>query len=114
MLTDTRKKMLTEFLGEKIVEHEGQFYIGLFTNGDLIPMRTFTTRNDMMDLYEKLFEMGKWNEFYCDLFNRWYATEPIPDDADANALFSAWLFCLSGDDYEKRCGMVDEFLEGGK
>jgi len=74
--------------------------------------RTFTTIQDLYDLYSALMIAGKWNEFYCDLFNKWYTIDPIPDDVDANALFDAWLFCLDGEGYEERCVMVAEFLEG--
>ncbi len=75
-------------------------------------VRTFTTRNDLMDLYQQVYEDGKWDEFFwnsaisCKLKREGFGCSET----------TAWLFCLDGKDYEKRCKMVADFYgwEGEK
>lgn len=71
--------------------------------------RTFDNRNDLMDLYQKIYEDGKWSEYdgedYAVL--RWIDCEPARHEKDSD--YDAWLFCLDGKDYELRCKMVAEF-----
>jgi len=76
--------------------------------------RTFTNRNDLMDLYQKIYEDGKWSEYdgedYAVL--RWIDCEPARHEKDAD--YDAWLFCLDGEAYEDRCKMVSEFYGWGE
>lgn len=66
---------------------------------------TFTTRNDLMDLYQKVYEDGKWEDFFWD-----FAFQRKPENYGlGEAETSVWLFCLDGKDYEARCKMVAEF-----
>ena len=67
--------------------------------------RTFTTRNDLMDLYAKVYEDGKWDDFFWD-----FAFKRKPENYGlGEAETSVWLFCLNGGDYAERCKMVAEF-----
>ena len=66
--------------------------------------RTFDTRNDLMDLYQKVYENGKWDDFSGGA--RWKHTMFSVEDF---VEMSAWLFCLDGKDYEPRCKLVSEF-----
>ena len=67
--------------------------------------RTFTTRNDLMDLYQQVYEDGKWDDFFWD-----FAFKRKPENYGlGEAETSVWLFCLNGKDYEERCKMVAEF-----
>ena len=67
--------------------------------------RTFTTRNDLMDLYQQVYEDGKWDDFFWD-----FAFKRKPENYGlGEAETSVWLFCLNGKDYEPRCKMVAEF-----
>lgn len=66
--------------------------------------RTFTTRNDLMDLYQKAYEDGKWDDFSGGA--RWKHTMFSVEDF---VEMSAWLFCLDGKGYEDRCKMVAQF-----
>jgi hypothetical protein len=61
----------------------------------------------MMALYRAIAKAGKWEEF-----ERYMAYE-IDDYKNYRhpESFTAWLFCLSGSDYEGRCEMVAEFLK---
>ena len=74
-------------------------------------VRTFTTRNDLMDLYAKVYKDGKWDDFSGGA--RWKHTMFSVEDF---VEMSAWLFCLDQQDYEPRCKMVAEFYgwEGEK
>lgn len=126
MLTEAQCKRLTLFLGECWHEDQSSIYhpcccscgkeygediYRCFTDHLELSNRTFTTQADMMDLYKKLHEVGKWGEFISDTYFKWEGGQMLlPAEGD----FIAWLFCLSGEGYEERCGMVDEFLEGGK
>ena len=70
--------------------------------------RTFDNRNDMMDLYDKVWKDEKWREFDSEDFAvaRWIDCDTRhASDADYNA----WLFCLDGEGYEDHCKMVAEF-----
>ena len=67
--------------------------------------RTFNNRNDLMDLYQKIYEDGKWDDFFWD-----FAFKRKPENYGlGEAETSVWLFCLNGEDYEERCKMVAEF-----
>ena len=72
--------------------------------------RTFTNRNDMMDLYERIEKDGKWDDFVKHTNAKWgenAALYMVVEEAIAD--YIAWLFCLDGKDYEPRCKMVAEF-----
>jgi len=62
----------------------------------------FTTRDDMMDLYEAIEKAGKWDDF--DNYSWNYRKGVNPEISH-----TTWLFCLSGVGYEDRCQMVSEF-----
>ncbi len=67
--------------------------------------RTFDNRNDLMDLYQKVYEDGKWDEFF------WFSAshcKPKREGLGCSEI-TAWLFCLDQKDYEYRCKMVAEF-----
>ena len=67
--------------------------------------RTFDNRSDLMDLYEKVYEDGKWDDFFWD-----FAFKRKPENYGlGEAETSVWLFCLDGKDYEAQCKMVAEF-----
>ena len=67
--------------------------------------RTFDNRNDLLDLYEVVYEDGKWDDFFWD-----FAFQRKPENYGlGEAETSVWLFCLDGKDYEARCKMVAEF-----
>ncbi len=66
--------------------------------------RTFDNRNDMMDLYQQVYEDGKWDDFSGGA--RWKHTMFSVEDF---VEMSAWLFCLDGKGYEDRCKMVAQF-----
>jgi hypothetical protein len=71
--------------------------------------RTFTTRNDLMDLYKLIEKDGKLIAFlnYLNTACDWKDFDPIRDRA-LEYLFK-WLFHLDGSGYEEKCKMVAEF-----
>ena len=72
---------------------------------DLHTNRTFDNRSDLMDLYQKIYEDGKWDDFFWD-----FAFKRKPENYGlGEAETSVWLFCLDGKDYEAQCKMVAEF-----
>ena len=67
--------------------------------------RTFDNRNDLMDLYQQVYEDGKWDDFFWD-----FAFKRKPENYGlGEAETSVWLFCLDGKDYEAQCKMVAAF-----
>ena len=67
--------------------------------------RTYDNRNDLMDLYQKVYENGKWDDFFWD-----FAFQRKPENCGLGAAeTTVWLFCLDGKGYEERCKMVSEF-----
>lgn len=106
-MNDDRRKMLTEYIGECWIEIVASPYRsdGIAENKN----RTFTTRDDMMDLYQAIEKAGKWSEYdgedYAVL--RWIDCETARHEKDSD--YDAWLFCLDGKDYEPRCKLVSEF-----
>lgn len=117
-MTDDCRKRLTEFLGEcfhdeNIAKDRLGYSFAICekcgANRAAVTFRTFDTEQDMMALYRRLWEKGKW-EVFDDFATSEYLKTPTPGmktDAD----YSAWLFCLSGEDYEQRCQIVAEFME---
>lgn len=73
---------------------------------DLHTNRTFDNRNDMMGLYQKVYEDGKWKEFTEYAF-RFYKEDYSEEQ------FNTWLFCPKGKDPEVlyRCFIVSAWLE---
>lgn len=67
--------------------------------------RTFDNRNDLMDLYQQVYEDGKWDEFFWVSASHCKPTREGLGCSEA----TAWLFCLDQKDYEPRCKMVAEF-----
>lgn len=116
MLTESRIKRLMIFLGETYHERNPLDYCGsCLACLELESLnRTFTTQADMMDLYQKIFEEKQWHKFTIFAKTRFSFNDYDKVYTNLETGFYSWLFCLSGDDYEKRCGMVDGFLEGGK
>ena len=102
-----------QFLTEKVLKecyHETEptslRCIKCGTNVDYRNWRTFDNRNDLMDLYEQVYEDGKWDDFSGGA--RWKHTMfSVEDFADV----SKWLFCLDGEGHEDRCKMVAEFYD---
>jgi hypothetical protein len=78
--------------------------------------RTFTTQADMMALYSALFKAGKWEEFYWNCKGDWiFEREFRKEGFDiGESKFTAWLFCLSDEEYGEACARVIEFWKGAK
>jgi hypothetical protein len=105
-----------QFLTEKVLhEPEATSEYTVANNGDLVSVktvikdRTFTNRNDLMDLYEQIEKDGKLISFlnYLNTACDWKDFDPIRDRA-LEYLFK-WLFCLDGSGYEEKCKTVAEF-----
>ena len=105
-----------QFLTEKVLKecyHETEptslRCIKCGTNVDYRNWRTFDNRNDLMDLYEQVYEDGKWGEFDSEdvAVLRWIDCETARHATDSD--YDAWLFCLDGKGYEEKCRMVAEF-----
>jgi hypothetical protein len=73
--------------------------------------RAFTTQADTMALYSAIFKVGRWEEFH-DFVIRIYKQQYNLYNREQYANFNSWLFCLSGEGYEERCRMVEEFRKG--
>lgn len=89
--------------------------------------RTFTTRSDMMDLYEAIQKAGEWRCFIRFTGKHWM-TDCSEGEAErelkiysltevirnTHADFYAWLFCLDGTGYEDRCQIIADWAKGEK
>ena len=64
--------------------------------------RTFTTRSDLMDLYQKVYEDGKWGSFSI------FSLRKFRIDRESD-YYNSWRCCLNGEGYEERCKAVAEF-----
>jgi hypothetical protein len=123
MLTDADRKKLTEFLGEcwhHITDHcvagvwkhwwecdcgEKRFIDYIQALGHATNC-TFTTEADMLAVYRKLVETGKWDEFCGEAHKCKYNPPYAWND------FFAWLFCLSTpSEIPDRMAMVAEFVK---
>ena len=100
-----------QFLTEKVLKecyHETEptslRCIKCGTNVDYGNWRTFDNRSDLMDLYQQVYEDGKWDDFSGGA--RWKHTMFSVEDF---VEMSAWLFCLNSKGHEERCKMVAEF-----
>ena len=97
-MNESDRKILTNQLGE--CWHIQQDDSILCRCGEPLPHnRTFTTRNDLMDLYQQVYEDGKWDDFFWD-----FAFKRKPENYGlGEAETSVWLCCLNGEDYAERC-----------
>ena len=100
-----------QFLTEKVLhEPEATSEYTVANNGDLVSVktviknRTFNNRNDLLDLYEAVYEDGKWVKLNTLIYLR----EAVGDIMQIEE-YVPWLFCLNGEGYEDRCKMVAEF-----
>lgn len=105
-----------QFLTEKVLgEPKATSEYTVANNGDLVSVktvikdRTFDNRNDLMDLYQKVYEDGKWEEFYDLVFD----LEVEKDMRAYPSRFTSILFCLDGKGYENRCKNGCRFLRLG-
>jgi len=65
-------------------------------------VRTFATRNDLMDLYQQVYKDGKWGSFSI------FSLRKFRIDRESD-YYNSWRFCLNGEGYEERCKAVAEF-----
>jgi len=128
-MNDADKKLLTEYLGEcwhrpdagsqMIKPHA---YIGIPCSCGTVSYnarhastnnRTFTTRNDTVDLYEAIAKKGKWWEFadYAGNQDTEHSVTEFETILQIFASIASWLFCLNGQGYEERCQMVADWIK---
>ena len=90
-MTESDKKLLTEFLGE-----------GADWNSYKYERRTFDTWQDLGDLKEKLVELGRWDEFENYIWGKYYF-EPsaIYKETWLNWLLNPARFCQLVADWRK-------------
>ena len=139
-MNDEDRMLLTEYLGECWYDPEWrccdcgrQFtqnksplievpicaYCGSPHKDFAIPLednRTFTTRSDMMGLYQAIAKKGKWGEFFHHAKDPFELVALCPDESGTGydcyeSDFTTWLFCLDGEGYEERCRMVAEWVK---
>jgi hypothetical protein len=121
-MIETDRKLLTEYLGE--CWHEWQYIKGSIRQelfqcckcgeackgvaSEEQKQRTFTTREDLYDLFGKIYEAGRWEEFEAYAWDRW---PDVGSFKHGIGKYTAWLFCLSGDGYEERCQMMTDWIK---
>ena len=101
-----------QFLTEKVLgEPKATSEYTVANNGDLVSVktvikdRTFSNRNDLMDLFERIWRLNKWTYFIDSAMRYW----PVLKHKHNRDYFMAWLFCLDGEGHEERCKLVAEF-----
>jgi hypothetical protein len=107
-MTDEDKKLLTEYLGERWRDKTVEDVFEWEEN------RTFYILDDMMDLYDRLFQKHKWHKFTVFAKTRFSFNDYNQTFTNIETGFYAWVFCLDGDGYEDRCQMVAEWIKEGK
>ena len=116
-MTDEWRKLLTEkLLGE--CWHEWELtrrgnhkckHCGYISFRDFFPsQRSFTTDTDMLVVFRKIRDVGKWKEFHDYIGDKFVLTIPIACICYHCAEFSEWLFL---DNPERACCLVADFLE---
>ena len=103
-MTDENKKLLTKYLGERWRDKTVEDVFEWQDN------RTFTSRADMMDLYDRLFQKHNWHKFTVFAKMRFSFNDYNQTFTNIETGFYAWVFCLDGDGYEDRCQMVAEWI----
>jgi hypothetical protein len=78
--------------------------------------RTFTTDQDMVDLFRGLVKMGKWVEFVTFVVGSWYSSRSVNDLKrddfhwkDLNPYLVQWLFL---DNPQRACYLVWQLMKG--
>lgn len=106
-MNDADRKLLTEYLGERWRDKTVEDVFEWEENRD------FTTRNDMMDLYEAIAKKGKWWEFvdYAGNQDTEHSVTEFETTFQIFASMASWLFCLNGQGYEERCQMVADWIK---
>jgi hypothetical protein len=118
LLTEERKKRLTEFLGECWHTYNGSSWVclqeGCNAHTPEDKNRTFDTLQDAHDIFKKLEEVGKWSDFIIFNLKR---ESPEGVNILVNGVagmvseFTKWLFL---DNHQRSCWLVAEFLEEEK
>lgn len=105
-LTDERRKLLTEYLGEcwhepsdddyMLCRHCGATFIGVWRDDGgfrhmeaIVEQRTFTLDSDMMALFRTIYRNAKWNDFVY-----WLVDNSIYDTAIPEIFLEPERFCL--------------------
>jgi hypothetical protein len=70
--------------------------------------RTFTTPKDFMDCFDKLVELGKWEEFDIYCWSRFFR-ERVPQKMDI--LYSQWLNSRTKSGHMRLCVLCAEWLK---
>jgi hypothetical protein len=100
-LTDDARKMLTEYIGEKICNDDSRYIVpcidtsenclhiargGTYENCPNKSIRTFATGNDLLDLKDAIVRKGEWGDFEVYAFDKYQHTiSEIPTS------FTCWL-----------------------
>lgn len=72
--------------------------------------RTFTTEDDMLALYRKLFDEKRWHKFTVFAKTRFSFNDYDQVHTNIETGFYAWLFCLNcPEQIPERCKMVARF-----
>jgi hypothetical protein len=111
-MTDEKRKMLTEkLLGEcwhikkeprtmaGYICEKCEDFIKWGSGYDVNGNRIFTSDADMLVVFRKIRDVGKWEKFRCFAFNETF---------DTRDEFTQWLFL---DDPERACCLAAMFLE---
>lgn len=113
-LTESQKKMLSEWLGEcwhdPVRPKPGSIFRKCSKCGsyDMEDTRTFLDPRDQQACIDKLVKEGKWEEFW------WYAAKIFCDTPrDVSFSFAAWLIRPVDENGAHFCRLVAEFLEKG-
>lgn len=118
-MKDASRKRLTKYLEEFLHDYvkmhgcscgfESDHSLAMYNHIKRNPNRTFTTGNDMLDLKEKIVEMGEWVYFIEFSRSKWVNDETAlyegPNDTKG-AAFTRWLFTMP-----RFAELVDEFLK---
>jgi hypothetical protein len=120
-MIETDRKLLTEYLGECWHDYDWVNGVGwkckcgheAYLPDTFKNNRTFTTREDMMDLYEVIWKKREWEGFidYSGNEDTEHDCSEFETTLDIFASMAAWLFCLSGSGYDAACQRVADWIK---
>ena len=74
-MTETQKRFLIEYLGEKL--HKGLVEFDVFCGKTTYTNRTFTDLKDKQALLEKVIEKGEWDDFISIAYQEYSSQFPF-------------------------------------
>jgi hypothetical protein len=120
-MNEESKKRLIDWLGEKwhYLENDaevkcacGEMWVVKSIDIEQHENRTFTTPDDYFAVFDKLVELGEWEEFDEWAYMKWDQLKPFNDLSRHLGEQSQWLHSKTDTGEYRLCWLVEEWKEG--